>query len=56
MLARGYISQSQAPSSFVRRPTWASDFDLAMDERFYKTGDLVRYTSQGTNDGILYIS
>ncbi|KAF5857103.1 hypothetical protein ETB97_006247 [Aspergillus alliaceus] len=49
MVARGYINNSRlSQTSFVRRPTWASEFDIPMEERFYKTGDLVRYTSDGT--------
>lgn len=48
IVARGYINNPDANSSFVTHPTWGSRFSLELDERFYKTGDLVQQNSDGT--------
>lgn len=43
LLARGYTNPEQTAKSFIRDPAWA-----ASGGRFYKTGDLVRYTDDGS--------
>ncbi|OGM46634.1 hypothetical protein ABOM_004636, partial [Aspergillus bombycis] len=53
MVSRGYLHMpEESQASFVHCPAWASDFDIPKWERFYKTGDLVRYSLDGT---ILYL-
>ncbi|KAI1114796.1 acetyl-CoA synthetase-like protein [Nemania sp. NC0429] len=52
-LAREYLSQPEETSkSFIAPPKWASTLGSnvleAFGNRFYKTGDLVRYESDGT--------
>lgn len=52
-LAREYLYQpNETSKSFIPPPKWASMLDSdtleAFSERFYKTGDLVRYESDGT--------
>ncbi|KAL4894422.1 nonribosomal peptide synthase [Aspergillus ambiguus] len=42
LVARGYINQP-AQTAFIRPPKWASLFDIGPREKFYKTGDLVRW-------------
>ena len=44
-LARGYLDNvAQTQASFIPAPSWASAQDQSQ-RRFYKTGDLARYTS-----------
>ncbi|KAF2842939.1 nonribosomal peptide synthase [Patellaria atrata CBS 101060] len=49
ILARGYLNNPEKTAEvFIENPLWASaskDFSV---RRFYKTGDLVRYNSDGT--------
>jgi len=45
ILARGYLNDPDKTSkAFIRNPMWAS----GRNDRFYKTGDLCRYNSDGT--------
>ncbi|KAE8394317.1 hypothetical protein BDV23DRAFT_11565 [Aspergillus alliaceus] len=55
-LAREYLkSPAKTAEAFVNEPTWINDFpsSLPSPRRIYKTGDLVRYNSDGS---IEYIS
>ncbi|KAB8275020.1 hypothetical protein BDV30DRAFT_237045 [Aspergillus minisclerotigenes] len=50
-LAREYLSQPDETSkSFIGAPSWAREAatDSSFGDRFYKTGDLVRYEPDGT--------
>lgn len=49
ILARGYLNDPQKTSgSYIQNPAWASSFDAVnLSSRFYKTGDLVRYSEGG---------
>lgn len=48
-VGRGYINRpEETKAAFIQNPAWASDFGLAKDTRFYKTGDLARYNPDGT--------
>ncbi|KAJ5165579.1 AMP-dependent synthetase/ligase [Penicillium coprophilum] len=49
IVARGYLNQPHQ-KSFISNPRWTSRFGIPADERFYKTGDLVRYN---LDDGTL---
>jgi amino acid adenylation domain-containing protein len=42
LVARGYINQPDQ-MAFIQPPKWASLFHISPNERFYKTGDLVRW-------------
>ncbi|KAH8811529.1 hypothetical protein F5884DRAFT_876794 [Xylogone sp. PMI_703] len=47
-LGRGYLKRpAVTASSFIENPSWLS-FRKKSQTRVYKTGDLVRYTAQGT--------
>jgi amino acid adenylation domain-containing protein len=46
-LARGYLDPEQTRRSFIENPTWAMADNIRKTRRFYKTGDLVKYTSDG---------
>jgi amino acid adenylation domain-containing protein len=46
-LARGYIDPTQTSKAFLNSVTWPG-FEETTDRRVYKTGDLVRYNSDGT--------
>ncbi|KAI9731551.1 MAG: NRPS [Cirrosporium novae-zelandiae] len=47
-LARGYLDNPKKTAEvFIHDPTWARNSD-SKQRRFYKTGDLVRYNSDGT--------
>jgi amino acid adenylation domain-containing protein len=47
-LAIGYTDPNLTNASFIESPPWAADFrDLGQYTRFYKTGDLVKYNSNG---------
>lgn len=49
-LARGYLNlPKKTAESFIQIPSW---FDDGLENRLYKTGDLVRYNSNGTIDFI----
>lgn len=48
ILARGYLNDvEKTEKSFIKNPSWAETFGLN-ECRFYRTQDLVRYTSNGT--------
>jgi amino acid adenylation domain-containing protein/non-ribosomal peptide synthase protein (TIGR01720 family) len=48
-LARGYLNDQEKTSEvFIEDPIWADESDR--HQRMYKTGDLVRYNSDGTLD------
>jgi amino acid adenylation domain-containing protein len=47
VLARGYLDAQQTNLSFVENPGWA-EVESGQRRRFYKTGDLVRYDTDGT--------
>lgn len=52
-LARGYLNDAQKTrKAFIEHPHWLSKEDntILPPRRFYKTGDLVRYNSDGTLD------
>lgn len=50
-LAREYLSdKTKTEVAFIENPTWAGDFESIALGRLYKTGDLVRYNSDGTLD------
>ncbi|KAB5511354.1 non-ribosomal peptide synthetase [Coniochaeta sp. 2T2.1] len=52
ILARGYLNRpDETAKSFIEMPKWATDFPRQGDSenrRMYKTGDLVRYNSDGS--------
>ncbi|KAB5522985.1 non-ribosomal peptide synthetase [Coniochaeta sp. 2T2.1] len=52
ILARGYFNRpNETAKSFIEMPKWATDFPRQADSgnrRMYKTGDLVRYNSDGS--------
>ena len=51
ILARGYLnSPEQTTQAFIEDPLWAQSFPkgAAYVSRFYKTGDLARFNSDGT--------
>ncbi|OGM48348.1 nonribosomal peptide synthase [Aspergillus bombycis] len=49
IVGRGYLKQPcLTANAFITNPEWASLFHLNDSCRFYKTGDLVRYNSNGT--------
>ena len=49
ILARGYLNdQKKTVAAFIENPVWAEHFEPGRRRRFYKTGDLVRYNSDGT--------
>ncbi|KAK7425877.1 hypothetical protein QQZ08_007591 [Neonectria magnoliae] len=54
-VGRGYLSKNIGKDSafLQRRPLWATSFKLPPNERFYKTGDLVRY--EGDNGTLCYL-
>lgn len=48
-LARGYLNDPDKTSAvFIENPKWALSDGPTQQRRFYKTGDLVRYNSDGT--------
>lgn len=48
-LARGYLKeQSKTAEAFIESPEWLQDFGYSQPQMLYKTGDLVRYNSDGT--------
>lgn len=47
VLARGYLDERQTELSFVENPLWA-EVPSGQRRRFYKTGDLVKYDTDGT--------
>ena len=48
VVARGYLDAGQTRRSFVENPKWAAPSSLPEPRKFYKTGDLVRYNTDGT--------
>jgi aryl carrier-like protein len=51
ILARGYLNDAEkTAAAFIEDPAWADHFAPGRRRRFYKTGDLVRYNSDGTLD------
>ncbi|WEW60312.1 hypothetical protein PRK78_005797 [Emydomyces testavorans] len=49
IVGRGYKNRpGQTRAAFISRPAWASLFNIGENERFYKTGDLVRHNVDGT--------
>jgi amino acid adenylation domain-containing protein/non-ribosomal peptide synthase protein (TIGR01720 family) len=51
LLSRGYLGDEEKTSqAFIRNPRWTRRLGLGSNERLYKTGDLVRYTSDGNLD------
>ena len=53
IVARGYLNNEQkTKDAFISNPTWSNDERLRVSwdrrERMYKTGDLVKYNSDGT--------
>ena len=52
ILARGYLNNPEKTSeAFIENPAWAEDYQTSLTaatRRMYKTGDLVRYNSDGT--------
>ncbi|TGO52808.1 hypothetical protein BCON_0134g00010 [Botryotinia convoluta] len=52
-LARGYIGDmDKTKAAFIKDPKWPSELIGTRARRFYKTGDLVRYTSDGSLDWV----
>ncbi|PGH02491.1 hypothetical protein GX51_04659 [Blastomyces parvus] len=53
IVSQGYLKRpEQTAAAFISSPEWASEFGMTSDHRFYKTGDLARYSSDGS---IVYI-
>lgn len=49
LLARGYLNNfAQTAAAFIKNPSWATTVDDSFSRYFYKTGDLVRYSSDGS--------
>ena len=51
ILARGYLDdEAKTKAAFIENPAWMATFDIAEEHgrRLYKTGDLVRYHTDGT--------
>lgn len=49
ILARGYLNDPQKTNaSFIENPRWAELTSAHQCHRFYKTGDIVRYNSDGS--------
>jgi amino acid adenylation domain-containing protein len=49
ILARGYLNnREKTTEAFIENPPWAEHFGPSRRKRFYKTGDLVCYNSNGT--------
>ncbi|KAH7245532.1 hypothetical protein BKA59DRAFT_397427 [Fusarium tricinctum] len=47
-IAKGYTDPDLTKTSFIDSPLWAADFrERGQYTRFYKTGDLVKYNSDG---------
>lgn len=48
-VGRGYIgADEKSATAFVQAPSWLPDFRKGSDQRFYRTGDLVKYSKDGT--------
>lgn len=48
-LARGYLHEPEKTAAvFVENPAWLREFGYAEPQMLYKTGDLVRYNTDGT--------
>jgi amino acid adenylation domain-containing protein len=49
LLSRGYLHDERSTcQAFITDPSWITKYGLAQGRRFYKTGDLVRYTDNGS--------
>ena len=49
ILARGYLNNPQKTAeAFIENPRWATQFGQCIGKRMYKTGDLVKYTADGS--------
>lgn len=49
VLARGYLNDAaKTTAAFITNPKWLPDDGVGQHRRMYKTGDLVRYDSNGT--------
>ncbi|KAL8995122.1 MAG: hypothetical protein Q9169_005085 [Polycauliona sp. 2 TL-2023] len=49
ILGRGYLNDPEKTAkAFIENPTWTLDQHRGSSRRMYKTGDLVRYNSDGT--------
>ena len=49
ILANGYLNDpAKTGAAFIQDPTWSLKQGLSGPRRFYKTGDLVRYTDEGS--------
>lgn len=54
IVGQGYLNRpTQTATAFIRNPRWASGFGIKNTHVFYKTGDLVRYASDGT---VIYVA
>ena len=47
MVAKGYLDPEQTRRAFIKSPQWATTDNTHKTRRFYKTGDLVKYTADG---------
>ena len=48
-LARGYLNDSaKTAAAFIENPAWSKKYGVSRNVRLYKTGDLVRYNTDGT--------
>ncbi|PYH48809.1 putative nonribosomal peptide synthase [Aspergillus saccharolyticus JOP 1030-1] len=48
-VGRGYLNRpEQTQLAFIPEPAWVADFAVAQNSQMYKTGDLVRYQTDGT--------
>jgi acyl-CoA synthetase (AMP-forming)/AMP-acid ligase II len=46
-LAIGYLDQTAHANAFFTNPTWAGVDSTITQERYFRTGDLVRYVGNG---------
>lgn len=54
-LARGYLNdQAKTAGAFIENPPWATVQDSTAVRRFYKTGDLVRYSDEAAQGNIIF--
>lgn len=48
-VSRGYLGDDESSvTTFVQSPSWLHDFRHGSSQRLYKTGDLVKYSKDGT--------
>ena len=49
ILAQGYLNNPEKTAeAFIENPDWAAQFGPKIGKRMYKTGDLVKYTTDGS--------